>query len=111
MRKLGQPFLQTQPHLARRFFGEGDGQNFMRFTSSVFGIIFQQRPQHPRHQHPGFAGTGAGLNGHAAARIAGDGVKLVAGDALAIQLVGGLDHWRHAASLQKSLRHNPRAAQ
>ena len=105
LRKIAQPLVQALAHLTRRFFGEGDGQNFMG------GRPFQQGTHHAGHQHPGFARTCAGLHRHTATRVARNRVKLFAGHAPAIDLVGGpLDGAAHAW-LQKSLRHKPRAWQ
>jgi len=64
-----QPFLQALAHFARGLLGEGDGQNLVRR-----GAI-EQRAQHARDQHPGLARTRAGLDRHAARRVAGNGIE------------------------------------
>ena len=100
-----QPLQQARAHLASGFFGEGDGQNFVRLRA------FQKGAQHARYQHPGLARPGAGLHHHVAGRVAGHGVKLRLRDRLPVACVS---RWRmrcaHAVA-QKSLRHRPRAAQ
>ena len=92
MGELLKPLVKPFTHLPRSFFGEGNRQDFLRLYLTTVGVTFKQRPQHARHQHPGFARTGAGLNRHAATRIAGDGVKGFGGYWLAIVFVGGLVH-------------------
>ena len=76
----------------------------MRFDITVECIILQKYTQHPRHQHPSFPRARAGLDSDAAPWVAGNGVKLVTGNGLTVVFVGSRHH-------QKSLRHNPRAAQ
>ena len=109
LRKLGQPFIQPLAHFTGSFFGEGDGQNLMRLDTPFCIHAVQQRPHHAGHQHPGFARTGAGLDSHIAARVAGNGVEGFGRNAFAVVGVGrlglGLVH------VQKSFRHRPRAAQ
>ena len=91
----------------------------LQLERAVFGVhAVQQRPQNARDQHPGFSGTGAGFNRHAAPRIAGDFVEGFGADQVAVVFVGGLTvHVFYflaqtaVASSQKSLRHKPRAAQ
>ena len=110
MGKLGQPLLQALAHLASCFLGEGDGQNVLRHAT------VQQGTHHARHQHPGLACTSARLHRHTAPRIAGDGVKLFTGHHHAVVLkscvrrCGERMHRTHG-TLQKSLRHMPRAWQ
>ena len=111
MGKLAQPFVQALAHLAGSAFGEGDRQNLMRLQRSVgTGLfsVFEQGAQHARDQHPGLARTGAGLDGNAAARVTGDGVKSVRRDRCAVAFVSSL--LSHAAT-RKSRRHRPRASQ
>ena len=100
-----QPLQQARTHLASGFFGEGDGQNFVRLRA------FQQGAQHARYQHPGLARPGAGLHHHVAARVAGHGVKLRLRDGLAVACISCLRQFLAHATAQKSLRHRPRAAQ
>ncbi len=76
--KVTQPLEEALAHLGRGLVGEGDGQNLLRLRP------VEQRPQDPRHQHPRLAGPGAGLDDHAAARIAGHGIKLGALDVAAV---------------------------
>jgi len=97
MGELLQPLDQALAHLARRLLGEGDGQNFVRahrLARAGLRLLLragavEQRAHDARDQHPGLAGAGAGLHGHAAARIAGDGVKGLGGNGLAVAGVGG----------------------
>ena len=85
--KFPQPLVQSLAHLTRGFFGEGDGQNFLRAQLTRRG--FEQRPHDAGHQHPGFTDPGAGLHRHTAARVTGNGVEGFGGDRLAVALVGG----------------------
>ena len=111
MGELAQPFIEALAHLAGGALGEGDGQNLVRLQRTVgtgFFSVFQQSAQHARDQHPGLARAGAGLDRHAAARVAGDGVKSVWRDRRAIAFISS---WLcHAATLT-SRRHRPRASQ
>ena len=100
-----QPLQQARTHLASGFFGEGDGQNFVRLRA------FQQGAQHARYQHPGLARPGTGLHHHVAGRVAGHGVKLRLRDRLPVARIGCLGQSLAHATAQKSLRHMPRAAQ
>ena len=105
-----QPLVQPNPHLARGLAGERDREDLVRLAA------VEQRTQDARHQHPGLARTGAGLDRDAATRIAGDGVERLARreptvDAIrrtvrrvdAHPVASAVDHW--------SRRHNPRASQ
>ena len=91
---LRQPLLQALPHLAGRLAGEGDRQDLVRLRAG------QQRAHDARHQHPGLAGAGTGLDGDVPARVAGNGVELLARDRAAVVFVGRLH--RHAARLTHS---------
>ena len=91
MDKLLEPLVQTLAHLARGFFGEGNGQDFLR--AQLPGGRLKQRPHDARHQHPGFTGTCTGLYGHAATRVTGNGVEGFSGDGLAVALVSGFHAW------------------
>ena len=104
MGKFAQPLVQPLAHFTCGFFGEGDGEDFLR-TQLARGR-FEQRPHDARHQHPCFAGSSAGFNRHAAARVTGNRVEGFSGDRLAVALIGGF----HVV-FQKSLRHKPRALQ
>jgi hypothetical protein len=58
-----QPLVQTVGHLLRRLAREGDRQQLRGFGPR------QQQTQHARHQQPGLAAAGAGLDHHRAGRI------------------------------------------
>ena len=112
-----QPLVEALAHFASGFFGEGDGEDFMRahqLAGRAVGVIgrvrtVEQGAHDARDQHPGFARPSAGFNGDAATRVAGDGVKRLGTDGLAVAGVSGGGHgW---SPFQKSLRHRPRAAQ
>ena len=120
MGELMQPLVQAGAHLASRLAGEGDRDDVLRP-----GAV-QQRAQDARHQHPGLARAGAGLDDDAACRIAGQRVEALAGDRRAVEGVGGrgavegagCDVGRHvrraghgAAPSQSSRRHRPRISQ
>ena len=99
--KLVQPLVQPLAHLAGRAFGKGNRENLVRRHTQVAILrvhAVQQGPHDTRHQHPGLARAGAGLDGHAAARIAGDCVKAVGRDGLAVVFVRRLAwDFRHTA--------------
>ena len=65
-RTFAQPLVQPRAHLAGGLAREGDGQDLLRLRA------VEQRAQDARHQHPGLAGAGAGLDDDAAPRVAGD---------------------------------------
>ena len=111
MGKFGEPFVEPLAHFASGTLGEGDGQNFLRLQAAIgtgFLDAFEQGAHHARDQHPGLAGTRASLDRHAAARVAGNGVKGIGRDQFAVAFVSG---WLRHAATRKSRRHRPRASQ
>ena len=93
--KSRQPFIEALAHFARRLAREGDGQNFMRRQRRAVraaGRRLNQRPQDAADQHPRLARARARLDRHAAARIAGNGIKRIARDGLVVVKVGGSAH-------------------
>jgi hypothetical protein len=79
----GQPLVEAHAHFARRLAGERDRENFLRLAA------VEQSPQDARDEHPGLAGTRAGLHRDAATRVAGHRVERVAGSVLRVDPVGG----------------------
>jgi hypothetical protein len=67
-------------------------------------VTFEQGAQHARNQHPCFAGAGTGLDRDTAARIAGNGVKNLGGNRLAVVFVA----WRHGIQIPKNRSQSPR---
>ena len=105
--ELAQPLRQALAHLARCLAREGDGENLLRLRA------IEQRAQDTRHQHPRLARAGAGLDGDAAPRVAGDGVEGLARGLSTIDAIGGRIDQNTASSPsgQWSRRHRPRALQ
>jgi hypothetical protein len=101
--ELQQPLVKTLAHLACGFLGKGNGQNLVRRAA------LQQGPHNARHQHPGLARTSASLNRHATPGVTGNGVETAALHRRTVVFKGS--YFRHAGSLQKSLRQRPRAWQ
>jgi hypothetical protein len=55
-RPFGEPAGEAVAHLAGRGAGEGDGEDVVRLDAG------EQQPDDARHQHPGLARAGAGLD-------------------------------------------------
>ena len=71
-RVRGQPFAQAQSHFAGGGTRERNGEDLVRRSA------LEQRAQHARHEDPGLARAGAGLDRAAARRVAGDRVERLA---------------------------------
>ena len=60
LREIFKPLIEPLAHFASGLLGEGNGQDLVRFAGAV--ALFQQGSHDARHQHPGLARTGAGLD-------------------------------------------------